>query len=182
MTKLWYCDATRRSDAERTGTLACHNYKVHLKKLSFTVAICCLIVCKACNFVSQHCIGLCVCYYVNGFIFFILQINEFRSMLWSFMDHLDFICWKVSSKNKNEYFPFQNIYFLHGLSFVKIVPISNTYILRKGAHLNFAMSTILHRYACDSECCFPNCTKPCWIKLLSYVLGGDIPPLDQPLD
>ena len=32
------------------------------------------------------------------------------------------------------------------------------------------------------ECCFPNCTKSWWIKLLSQILGGgDRPPLDPPL-
>jgi len=36
----------------------------------------------------------------------------------------------------NKYFPFQNIYFLHGKSFVKIVPISHILIIGKGAHSN----------------------------------------------
>jgi len=39
---------------------------------------------------------------------------------------------------------------MHG-SFVKIVPISNIEIIRKGAHLNFAMGATLHRYATDDE-------------------------------
>jgi len=37
-----------------------------------------------------------------------------------------------------------NIYFLHVLSFVKIVPTSN---IRKGAYLNCAMGATLRRYA-----------------------------------
>jgi len=40
-----------------------------------------------------------------------------------------------------------NIYFLHGLSFVKVVPLSNICIVTKGALLNFAMGTILHKCA-----------------------------------
>jgi len=59
-----------------------------------------------------------------------------------FMDKLYFICWTVQSKNQHKYFPFENIYFLHGLTFVKIVPICKIQIIRKGAHLNFAMGAI----------------------------------------
>ena len=36
---------------------------------------------------------------------------------------------------------------MHGSSFIKIVPVSNIYIIRKGAHSNFAMGATLHRYA-----------------------------------
>jgi len=46
----------------------------------------------------------------------------------------------------NTYFLFQSNYIPRGLSFVKIVPISNISIIKKGAHLNFAMGTIFHRY------------------------------------
>jgi len=67
------------------------------------------------------------------------------------MDNLYFICWKVKSKNKNKYFPFKNIYFLHSSTFVKIVPISKIEIITKGAHLNSAMGAILHRYATGSQ-------------------------------
>jgi len=42
---------------------------------------------------------------------------------------------------------FQKVYLLHSLAFVKIVPTSNLQIIRKGAHLNFAMGATLHRYA-----------------------------------
>ena len=37
------------------------------------------------------------------------------------------------------------LYILHDLSFVNIVPTPNIKIIRKGAHLNFAMGAILHR-------------------------------------
>jgi len=36
---------------------------------------------------------------------------------------------------------------MHGSSFIKIVPVSNTEIIRKGTHLNFAMGATLHKYA-----------------------------------
>ena len=39
------------------------------------------------------------------------------------------------------------MYFLYGLSFVKIVPIFNIQIIGKGAHLNFVIGATLHRYA-----------------------------------
>ena len=42
---------------------------------------------------------------------------------------------------------FWTIYFLHGLCFATIVPISKIEIIRKGAHLNFATGAILPRYA-----------------------------------
>jgi len=45
------------------------------------------------------------------------------------------------------HFLFRNIHLLHSLSFEKIVPISNIYIIKKGAHINFAMGAILDRYA-----------------------------------
>jgi len=45
------------------------------------------------------------------------------------------------------------MYFLHGLSFVKLVPTSNLQIIRKGAHLNFAMGATLLRYATGVQTC-----------------------------
>jgi len=51
-------------------------------------------------------------------------------------------------------FLFKNIYFLHGLSFTKILPISKIYINKKCAHLNFDMGAILHRYATAGTCQF----------------------------
>jgi len=67
----------------------------------------------------------------------------------AFIDNLYFVCWKVWSTNYHKYFPFWHIYFIHGLSFVKFVRISNIDIIRKGAHLNFVMGATLHRYATD---------------------------------
>jgi len=45
------------------------------------------------------------------------------------------------------HFLFWNIYFLYGWCFAKIAPISNIEIMKKGAHLNFSMGVIVHRYA-----------------------------------
>jgi len=56
------------------------------------------------------------------------------------MDNLYFIWWKAKINAK--YFPFWNIYFLHALCLVEIVPVSNMKIIRKGAHLNFAIGAI----------------------------------------
>jgi len=42
---------------------------------------------------------------------------------------------------------------MHGSSFVKIVPISNIEIIRKVAHLNFAMGATLHRHATGQIFC-----------------------------
>jgi len=42
--------------------------------------------------------------------------------------------------------------------------------------------TMDDKMAIYRECCFPNCAKSWWIKLLLQVLGGDgRPPLDPPL-
>ena len=42
--------------------------------------------------------------------------------------------------------------------------------------------TMDDKMALCRECCFPNCTKSWWIKLVLQVLGGDgRPPLDPPL-
>jgi len=62
-----------------------------------------------------------------------------------FMDNLYFICWKVSIQNKHIFSVLKH--YLRGWSFVKIVPISNIWIIEKGAHLNFAMGAGLHWYA-----------------------------------
>jgi len=51
-----------------------------------------------------------------------------------FIDDLYFICWKVYSKIKEKYFPFQNIYFVHSLTIVKIVPIYNIKLIET-AHI-----------------------------------------------
>jgi len=60
--------------------------------------------------------------------------------------NLYFICWKDQIKNKH-ISSVANIYFLHDLSFVRIEPISNVQIIKKGAYLKFAMGAIFHRYA-----------------------------------
>jgi len=54
------------------------------------------------------------------------------------MENSYFICCKFEAKT-NTYFLFQNIYFLHGFFCVSSVPISNIWIIKKGARLNFAM-------------------------------------------
>jgi len=57
------------------------------------------------------------------FIFFIIKINEFESMVWSLW--IRYIPFAGTFEEKfNKYFPFENIYFLHRLPFIKIVPIS----------------------------------------------------------
>jgi len=52
----------------------------------------------------------------------------------------------IKSK-RNIHFLFWNVHLLQRLSFEKLVPTLNIQITKKGAHLNFAMGAILHRYA-----------------------------------
>ena len=47
----------------------------------------------------------------------------------------------------NIYFLFQNQHFRHDFYFVRSLPISNIWNLKKGAYLNFAMVAILHKQA-----------------------------------
>jgi len=86
-------------------------------------------------------------YYLNVLIFFIIKINEYRSMLWSLWMIYILFAEKFEAKISTNIFRFKNIDFLHGLSSVKIVPISDIEIIRKGTHLKFAMGATLHRYA-----------------------------------
>jgi len=76
----------------------------------------------------------------------------YRCMLQSFWIIFILFAEKFEVKININIFRFKKIYLLYALSFVKIVLICNIYIIRKGAHLNFAMGATLHRYA-TGWCC-----------------------------
>jgi len=69
--------------------------------------------------------------------FHMTKIYVRKSMLWSSWFIYNFICWNVQSKYKHT-FSVLKYSFTSWFTFWKVVPIST------GAHLNFAMSGILH--------------------------------------
>jgi len=64
------------------------------------------------------------------------------------MDNSYFIYWKGATNKK---YIFSVLKHFLSWSFVKIVAIFGIEIIKKGAHLHFAMGSILHRYATDQD-------------------------------